>query len=66
MARDEYHGYLPHETPDKIAAFLGKVAIETMGLNGNFRRATEIASLLLGWKTLIARRHSFLRDEPRQ
>lgn len=71
MARDEYQAYLPqvfsllktNATEEKIAAHLEAIATERMGFNANLKQATQIASVLLEWKEVIAEKHSIPRKE---
>lgn len=60
-ARDEYHGYLSkvftmlQEEMDAtpIAAYLDRVASESMGLNANPEHSKRVAELLFDWKSEI-------------
>jgi hypothetical protein len=58
QARDEYYGYLPQifgmlrcgSNEEDIAAFLGKVVTEQMGLSARPQNDREVASVLVDWK----------------
>jgi hypothetical protein len=60
-ARDEYHGYLPDvvglllngATEKSIAAYLGDVATNRMGLSANPQHEREVASVLIDWKDVV-------------
>jgi hypothetical protein len=60
-ARDEHHGYLPQvfsmlrNGPDKraIAAYLGKVSTDSMGLSANAKHDLRVAQILIDWKEAI-------------
>ena len=61
-ARDEYYGYLPtvfgllktDAGAEKIAAYLGQVVSERMGLPPNRDHALDVANTLLAWKEVIS------------
>lgn len=61
QARDEYHSYLPQifgmirdgAESTEVAAHLGKIATETMGLFRNSDHDLKVASILLDWKEAI-------------
>jgi hypothetical protein len=61
-ARDEYHGYLPHvfgmvrggSDGATIAAYLGEVVTNRMGLSANKTHDQNIAQVLLAWRSAIA------------
>jgi len=62
QARDEYHGYLPHvfgmvrSSADEaaIAAYLGEVITDRMGLSANPKHDLNIAQVLVSWRDTIA------------
>jgi hypothetical protein len=64
QARDEYHGYLPHvfgllrngAGEEGIAAYLGQVASDRMGLSANPQHAREVASVLVDWRDALNRK----------
>ena len=61
QARDEYHGYLPHvfsllhsgANEQAIAAYLGKVTTDNMGLSANAQHDLDVADILISWKDAI-------------
>lgn len=61
QARDEYHGYLPQvfamvrdgAASTEVAAQLGRIATEAMGLFRNSEHDLKVASILLDWKLAI-------------
>lgn len=61
QARDEYHGYLPQvfsiliDGADKrtIAAYLGKVTTDKMGLLANAEHDLRVAEILFEWKDAV-------------
>ena len=60
-ARDEYHSYLPHvfamlrssSSEVDIAAYLGEVVTEKMGLSARPQHDREVVSVLVDWKNMV-------------
>jgi hypothetical protein len=64
QARDEYDGYLPHvfgllrsgASEQTIAAYLGEITTDRMGLSANAQHDLEVANVLVDWKDVINER----------
>jgi hypothetical protein len=61
QARDEYNSYLPQvfgrlrngESSQTIAAYLGEVTTNLMGLSANAKHDLMVAEILIDWKDAI-------------
>lgn len=67
-ARDEYHGYLDQVfslikqgiSEEELAAFLGRITFERMGLELRPEHDMEVARLLLEWRQTISEKFARL------